>query len=106
VLLRRLINERFTIGFMAFTVLAASKFASGSLTSFGLTVAVVLNLIFGLWPVVLQRYNRRVCIGQLTYTRALPVTPTHQTDASGYQMIGCFGGGQPLDGVGGRQCRG
>jgi hypothetical protein len=46
------------IGFIGFTVLAASKFASGSLTLFGLTVAVVLNLILGLWPVVLQRYNR------------------------------------------------
>jgi|GEM_PF-1325450 len=46
------------IGFIGFTVLAASKFAAGSLTAFGLTVALVLNLILGLWPVVLQRYNR------------------------------------------------
>ncbi len=46
------------IGFMVFTILAASKFASGSLTALGLTVALVLNLILGLWPVVLQRYNR------------------------------------------------
>ena len=46
------------IGFVGFSVLAASKFASGSLTAFGLTVALVLNLILGLWPVVLQRYNR------------------------------------------------
>jgi hypothetical protein len=46
------------IGFLGFAVLAASKFASGSLTVFGLTVALVLNLILGLWPVVLQRYNR------------------------------------------------
>jgi Glycosyl-4,4'-diaponeurosporenoate acyltransferase len=46
------------IGFMDFTALAASKFASGSLTASGLTVALVLNLILGLWPVVLQRYNR------------------------------------------------
>ena len=46
------------IGFMGFTVLAASRFASGSLTAFGLTVALIVNLILGLWPVVLQRYNR------------------------------------------------
>src|SRR5258708_6918255 len=46
------------IGFIGFTVLAASKFASGSLTVLGLTFALALNLIFGLWPVVLQRYNR------------------------------------------------
>jgi hypothetical protein len=46
------------IGFIGFTVLAASKFASGSLGAFGLIVAVILNLILGLWPVVLQRYNR------------------------------------------------
>ena len=46
------------IGFIGFTVLGASRFASGSLTAFGLTVALVLNLLLGLWPVVLQRYNR------------------------------------------------
>jgi hypothetical protein len=46
------------IGFTAFTFLAASKFASRSLTAFGLAIALGLNLIFGLWPVVLQRYNR------------------------------------------------
>ncbi len=46
------------IGFIGFTVLAARKFASGSLTVLGLTFALALNLIFGLWPVVLQRYNR------------------------------------------------
>ena len=50
------------IGFTGFTILVASKFASGSLTVFGLTVALVMNLILGLWPVVLQRYNRlRLC---------------------------------------------
>ena len=46
------------IGFTSFTILAAHKFFSGSLTIFGLTAALVLNLILGLWPVVLQRYNR------------------------------------------------
>jgi len=46
------------VGFIGFAVLAVSKFASDSLTALGLTVALVLNLILGLWPVVLQRYNR------------------------------------------------
>jgi hypothetical protein len=46
------------IGFVGFTVLAATKFTSGSLTVPGLCFALALNLIFGLWPVVLQRYNR------------------------------------------------
>jgi predicted histidine transporter YuiF (NhaC family) len=46
------------IGFIGFTVLAASRFASSSLTVLGLSLALALNLIFGLWPVVLQRYNR------------------------------------------------
>jgi hypothetical protein len=46
------------IGFVAFTVLIARKFAAGSLTALGLTIALTLNLILGLWPVVLQRYNR------------------------------------------------
>jgi hypothetical protein len=46
------------IGFIGFSVLAAKKFASGSLSAFGLTVALILNLLLGLWPVVLQRYNR------------------------------------------------
>jgi glycosyl-4,4'-diaponeurosporenoate acyltransferase len=46
------------IGFMGFTVLAVTKFASGSLSAFGLAVGLVLNLLLGLWPVVLQRYNR------------------------------------------------
>ena len=56
---RTRLNEPFhLIGFVGFTVLAASKFAPGALTAFGLTVALVLNLILGPWPVVLQRYNR------------------------------------------------
>jgi hypothetical protein len=46
------------IGFVGFTALAAEKFVSGSLGPFGLTVALTLNLLFGFWPVVLQRYNR------------------------------------------------
>ncbi len=46
------------IGFLGFSLLAAGKFASGSLTAVGLVIALALTLIFGLWPVVLQRYNR------------------------------------------------
>ncbi len=46
------------VGFIGFTVLAVNKFASGSLTALGLVVALGLNLFLGLWPVVLQRYNR------------------------------------------------
>ena len=46
------------IGFVGFTTLAIAKFVFGSLGAFGLTVAMTLNLMLGLWPVVLQRYNR------------------------------------------------
>lgn len=46
------------IGFIGFAVLAANKFALGALTASGLAIALGLNLILGLWPVVLQRYNR------------------------------------------------
>lgn len=45
------------IGFIGFTLLAASRFASGSLTLFGLSIALGLNLAIGLWPVTPQRYN-------------------------------------------------
>jgi glycosyl-4,4'-diaponeurosporenoate acyltransferase len=46
------------IGFVGGTVLVTIKFALGSLTGSWLMIAVALNLVFGLWPVVLQRYNR------------------------------------------------
>jgi glycosyl-4,4'-diaponeurosporenoate acyltransferase len=46
------------VGFVGFSLLALSKFASGSLTAVGLVMALALTLIFGLWPAVLQRYNR------------------------------------------------
>jgi Glycosyl-4,4'-diaponeurosporenoate acyltransferase len=46
------------VGFIVFTVLATSKFISRSRHVPGLIFALGLNLIFGLWPVVLQRYNR------------------------------------------------
>jgi hypothetical protein len=46
------------IGSVGGTVLVMINFALGSLTGSWLMVAVALNLILGLWPVVLQRYNR------------------------------------------------
>ncbi len=46
------------IGFVGGTVLVTIKFALGSLTGSWLMIAVALNLVLGLWPVVLQRYNR------------------------------------------------
>lgn len=46
------------IGFVGCAVLITSKFSLGSLTVFWLILALALNLILGLWPVVLQRYNR------------------------------------------------
>lgn len=46
------------IAFLGVTTLATERFVSGSLSAFGLTVAMTLNLIVGFWPVVLQRYNR------------------------------------------------
>jgi hypothetical protein len=60
---RTRLNESFhVVGFIAFAVLAASRFASGSLTALGLAIALALDVILGLWPVVLQRYNRlRLC---------------------------------------------
>lgn len=60
---RTRLNESFhLVGFIGFAVLAASRFASGSLTTLGLVVALALDVILGLWPVVLQRYNRlRLC---------------------------------------------
>ena len=56
---RTRLNESFhVVGFTAFAVLAASRFASGSLTALGLAIALALDVMLGLWPVVLQRYNR------------------------------------------------
>jgi hypothetical protein len=50
------------IGFVGFAALAVHRFASGSLTTIGLAVALALDVFLGLWPVVLQRYNRmRLC---------------------------------------------
>ena len=46
------------IGFVAFGYLAVSRFASGSITAVALAAALVSDVILGLWPIVLQRYNR------------------------------------------------
>jgi hypothetical protein len=46
------------VGFAGFAVLAVWKLIDGSLSGTGLGVALLLDLIFGLWPVTLQRYNR------------------------------------------------
>jgi hypothetical protein len=46
------------VGFVGFAALAAKRFASGSLSVCGLMIAMTLNLVFGMWPVILQRYNR------------------------------------------------
>lgn len=52
-------NESFhMVGFIAFAGLAVRRFASGSLTMLWLVIALALDLVLGLWPVVLQRYNR------------------------------------------------
>jgi len=56
---RTRVNESIhLIGFLGFAVLASENFLSGSLSPFGLAIAMALNLTFGLWPAVLQRYNR------------------------------------------------
>jgi hypothetical protein len=46
------------IGALAGALLAARRFRDGSLSNMELASASVLNLTLGLWPVVLQRYNR------------------------------------------------
>ncbi len=45
-------------GFVGFAALAGWRFTHGSLSGTGLSVALVLDLALGLWPVTLQRYNR------------------------------------------------
>jgi hypothetical protein len=46
------------VGFVGFAALAGWRFLDGSLSATGLGVALLLDLTFGLWPAVLQRYNR------------------------------------------------
>jgi Glycosyl-4,4'-diaponeurosporenoate acyltransferase len=46
------------VSFVGFTRLALRRLSAGSLSRSAFTVAAVLNLTLGLWPVVLQRYNR------------------------------------------------
>ena|SRR6266542_964066 len=54
----RLTETIHLITFVGFSALAAKRFVGGSLSAFGLSFAIVLNAVLGLWPVVLQRYNR------------------------------------------------
>lgn len=67
----RLNESTHLIGFIVFTVLIVKRFAAGSLTLFGLN-ALTANLILGLWPVILQRYNR------LRVYRAIHIHPHHR----------------------------
>jgi Glycosyl-4,4'-diaponeurosporenoate acyltransferase len=46
------------LSFFIFTRLAVRRLSTGSLSAAGFTVAMGLNVMLGLWPVVLQRYNR------------------------------------------------
>lgn len=51
------------VGFVGFAALAGWRFLDGSLSATGLGVALLLDLTFGLWPAVLQRYNRLRLLG-------------------------------------------
>lgn len=56
---RTRLNELIHLGgFIGCTILVAVKFAAGSMTVLWLIIASALNVTLGLWPVVLQRYNR------------------------------------------------
>jgi hypothetical protein len=46
------------VGVAVFGTLAIVKFATSSMRPFIFVVALLLMLIVGLWPVILQRYNR------------------------------------------------
>jgi Glycosyl-4,4'-diaponeurosporenoate acyltransferase len=54
----RLAEAIHLVTFLGFSALAVKRYAGGSLSVFGFSVAMVSNLTLGLWPVVLQRYNR------------------------------------------------
>jgi hypothetical protein len=62
------------IGFVGFAALTVRQYTVGALGPVGLTIAVTLNLTLGLWPVVLQRYNR------LRAYRAIDATSGRQND--------------------------
>lgn len=64
-------------GFVGFAALTVNQYALGALGAVGLTIAVILNLTLGLWPVVLQRYNR------LRAYRAIDATSGRQSDRRG-----------------------
>lgn len=46
------------LGFIGFTAVAVEQFVFGSHSMTALIIALVLSFVLGLWPVVLQRYNR------------------------------------------------
>ncbi|HEX9041672.1 MAG TPA: hypothetical protein VF838_11680 [Trebonia sp.] len=64
-------------GFAAFAALTVQQSATRSLGPSGLATAVTLNLTLGLWPVVLQRYNR------LRAHRAIHAAESRPTRRSG-----------------------
>jgi hypothetical protein len=57
------------IGVAVFGTLAIVRFASGSISPFLLSVALLLALVLGLWPITLQRYNR-LRLYRIIYTRS------------------------------------
>jgi Glycosyl-4,4'-diaponeurosporenoate acyltransferase len=70
----RLAEAVHLIGFVGFAALTVRQYTVGALGRVGLTIAVTLNLTLGLWPVVLQRYNR------LRAYRAIDATSGRQND--------------------------
>ena len=64
------------VGFVAFAALATWRFVTGSLGILGLCAGLSLDLALGLWPVVLQRYNRlRLYRAMRAADQAAPVWP-------------------------------
>jgi Glycosyl-4,4'-diaponeurosporenoate acyltransferase len=54
----RVAEAMHAVTFIGFSALAVRRFKNGSLTSQGLGLALVTSAALGLWPIVLQRYNR------------------------------------------------
>jgi len=66
------------VSFVGFTVLAWRRYAAGSLTKMGFTVAMAVTVALGLWPVVLQRYNRLRVYRAIGLFQGPPVSPRRQ----------------------------
>src|SRR6266571_5237027 len=80
-------------GFMAFAVLAGWRFTHRSLSGTGLGVALALDLAFGLWPVILQRYNRlRVIRAIEIVTR---ISSGQETEHATHERVSQAGPGAP-----------